>query len=158
MLEIILIATPSLFPTLPRIIAWVLYVIAALILIYVVTYLIKIGDMGMAYLILSGVLFVGFLITGWIGISQIRQKSAVLHTKRTESKESTMEVGKESVVMGNVPKDAKVGDGSVVIGATDANGNTIIDQPMAVGHGAEAGPGSIAIGAGAKAGLEEKYH
>ncbi len=58
--------------------------------------------------------------------------------------------GKDTVVIGNVSGD--VGDGSVVIGATDERGNTIINQPMAVGRGASAGPGSIAIGAGASAG------
>jgi hypothetical protein len=35
----------------------------------------------------------------------------------------------------------------------DAHGNTIINQPVAVGRGAYAGPGSIAIGAGAGAGM-----
>ncbi|WP_143549372.1 hypothetical protein [Rhodopirellula bahusiensis] len=61
-----------------------------------------------------------------------------------------LKVGRDSVVMGNVTGD--VGDGSVVIGPTDDRGNTIIDTPMAVGRGAAAGPGSIAIGAGAYAG------
>lgn len=58
-----------------------------------------------------------------------------------------MKIGKDSVVIGNVPSNIQVGDGSVVIGATDSRGNTIINQPMAVGRGAHAGPGSIAIGA-----------
>ena len=61
-----------------------------------------------------------------------------------------IKTGKDSVVIGNVSGD--VGDGSVVIGATDERGNTIINQSMAVGRGASAGPGSIAIGAGASAG------
>ncbi len=65
-----------------------------------------------------------------------------------------LKVGKDSVVMGNVPDDIDVGDGSVVIGATDSHGNTILNQPMAVGRGAKAGPGSIAIGAGAGAGFD----
>lgn len=63
-----------------------------------------------------------------------------------------MKVGKDSVVMGNVGERANVGDRSVVIGATDSKGNTILNKPMAVGHGAKAGEGSIAIGAGANAG------
>ena len=63
-----------------------------------------------------------------------------------------MKIGRDSVVIGNVPPHSEVGDGSVVIGATDAHGNTIINQPMAVGRGAKAGPGSIAIGAFAGAG------
>lgn len=49
--------------------------------------------------------------------------------------------------MGNVPPDTTVGDGSVVCGATDTNGNAIYNQPMAVGYGAHAGPGGISIGA-----------
>lgn len=61
-----------------------------------------------------------------------------------------LKVGKDSVVMGDV--SGEIGDGSVVIGPTDNRGNTIINQPMAVGRGAKAGPGSIAIGAGAGAG------
>jgi hypothetical protein len=66
-----------------------------------------------------------------------------------------MKVGKDAVVMGNVPGHAQIGDGSVVVGATDSNGNTILNQPMAVGRGAYAGPGGIAIGAfaGAAGGL-----
>jgi hypothetical protein len=64
-----------------------------------------------------------------------------------------MKVGKNAVVMGNVPFSAHIGNGSVVIGPTDSHGNTIINQPMAVGRGAHAGPGSIAIGAFAGAGV-----
>jgi hypothetical protein len=60
-----------------------------------------------------------------------------------------MKIGKDAVVMGNISPDTEVGDGSVVIGSTDAQGNTIINQPMAVGRNAQAGPQSIAIGAGA---------
>ena len=67
-----------------------------------------------------------------------------------------MKVGKDSVVIGNIPSDSQVGDGSVVIGVTDSRGNTIIDQPMAVGRGAQAGPGSIAIGAFAGAGVTQQ--
>ena len=67
-----------------------------------------------------------------------------------------MKIGKDSVVIGNVPTDAQVGDGSVLIGATDARGNTILNQPMAVGRGAQAGPGSIAIGAFAGAGVTQR--
>lgn len=61
-----------------------------------------------------------------------------------------IKTGKDTVVIGDV--EGAVGDGSVVIGPTDERGNTIINQPMAVGRGASAGPGSIAIGAGASAG------
>ncbi len=64
----------------------------------------------------------------------------------------SQQIGADAVVIGNVPSTARIGNGSVVIGATDARGNTILTQPMAIGHGAQAGPGSIAIGAGAGAG------
>jgi hypothetical protein len=63
------------------------------------------------------------------------------------------QVGDDSVVYGRVSPNLRVGSRSVVVGATDANGNTILNQPMAVGAGAYAGPGSIAIGAGAGAGM-----
>ncbi len=65
---------------------------------------------------------------------------------------NVMKIGKESVVMGKVPASLNVGDRSVVIGPTDGRGNTIINTPMAVGYGAKADPGSIAIGAYAGAG------
>ena len=63
-----------------------------------------------------------------------------------------MKIGKDSVVMGNVPFNSEVGEGCVIIGPTDERGNTIINQPMAVGRNAQAGSNSIAIGAGANAG------
>jgi hypothetical protein len=74
---------------------------------------------------------------------------------RQPQKQPELVVGKDSVVMGNIPPNTRVGDGSVVIGPTDNRGNTIINTPMAVGHGAKAGPGSIAIGANAGAGLKQ---
>jgi hypothetical protein len=84
----------------------------------------------------------GLIAACVIGVVYFRSPAAVSQT-----------VGNDSVVMGNVSPNAKIGNGSVVIGATDARGNTIITQPMAVGRGAYAGPGSIAIGAGAGAGM-----
>ncbi len=63
----------------------------------------------------------------------------------------SIDVGQDSVAIGRV--SGTVGDRSVVIGATDSNGNTVITQPMAIGHNAQAGPGSIAIGANARAGV-----
>ncbi|HXJ56953.1 MAG TPA: hypothetical protein VNU68_09835 [Verrucomicrobiae bacterium] len=63
----------------------------------------------------------------------------------------SVDVGKDSVAIGRV--SGSVGDRSVVVGATDSNGNTIITLPMAVGYNAQAGPGSIAIGANARAGV-----
>jgi hypothetical protein len=63
-----------------------------------------------------------------------------------------MKIGKNSVVMVLVSPDLEVGEGCVIIGPTDERGNTIIDKSMAVGHGAQAGPDSIAIGAFSGAG------
>ena len=63
-----------------------------------------------------------------------------------------MKVGKDSVVMGNVPANVEVGDRSVVVGPTHGT-DTILNTPMAVGHNASAAPDSIAIGAGASAGF-----
>jgi hypothetical protein len=60
-------------------------------------------------------------------------------------------VGNESVVVGcGVP--ARVGDRSVVIGATDERGNTRIGGGTAIGYGARADQTSAAIGAYAGAG------
>lgn len=67
------------------------------------------------------------------------------------NKSRKLDVGRDAVVMGN-DVTGNVGDGSVVIGATDDRGNTILNTSMAVGRGATAGPDSIAIGAGAHAG------
>ncbi len=64
-----------------------------------------------------------------------------------------MKTGKDSVVIGNVDGASDIGERSVVIGATDSHGNTILTTPMAVGYAAKAGPRSIAIGAFAGAGL-----
>lgn len=61
-------------------------------------------------------------------------------------------IGKDSVVIGNI--SGNIGDRSVFIGATDQFGNTFINQPMAVGNNAMAGPNSIAIGANARAGSD----
>lgn len=68
------------------------------------------------------------------------------------SDQNDLNVGEDAVVIGNIK--GNIGNGSVVIGATDSNGNTIINKPMAVGRNAKAGPGSIAIGANAGAGSE----
>jgi hypothetical protein len=81
---------------------------------------------------------------------------AYIKTTETHIKtEEKLHVGNGSVVYGKV-RPGTIGDGSVVIGATDSNGNTILNQPMAIGHNAKAGPGSIAIGANAGAGLEKR--
>ena len=66
--------------------------------------------------------------------------------------EKKLNVGKDSVVIGNV--EGNVGDGSVVIYPTDERGNVILNKSMAIGRNAHAGPDSIAIGAGAGAGSD----
>jgi hypothetical protein len=65
---------------------------------------------------------------------------------------SNLDVGDESVVVGRVAPNTRVGNRSTIVGATDDRGNTILNIPMAIGHGAYAGPSSIAIGTGAGAG------
>jgi hypothetical protein len=59
-------------------------------------------------------------------------------------------IGDYATVIGNV--NSNVGNYSTVVGPTDNRGNTILNQSMAVGYGAKAGPNSIAIGAFAGAG------
>jgi hypothetical protein len=61
-----------------------------------------------------------------------------------------MKVGNESVFIGQIKVGATVGDRSVVIGATDSFGNSIIREG-AYGYGAKSAPGSVAIGANADA-------
>jgi hypothetical protein len=65
-----------------------------------------------------------------------------------------VKIGKNSVVIGKVPSNLSIGEGSVVVGPTDDRGNTILNQPMAVGFGAKAGLNSISIGAFAGSGLK----
>jgi hypothetical protein len=83
-----------------------------------------------------------------------KQRTPTVQHSQNEYSDSNQRsrVGNDSVVMGRVPPNQVVGDRSVVVGATDDQGNTILTTPMAVGHGATAGHGSIAIGAGAHAG------
>ncbi len=66
-----------------------------------------------------------------------------------------MEAGKFNTIIGNLPPGSKIGDGNTIVNAADANGNIFYNTPMAVGYGAKAGPGSIAIGAFAGAGLPD---
>jgi len=61
-------------------------------------------------------------------------------------------VGTDSVVYGRVAPGLRVGDRSVVVGATDERGHTIIPGGTAVGYGAKADPTSVAIGSGAGGG------
>ena len=85
--------------------------------------------------------------SGTTGVRSHGRENEMASGKRDKKE---LQVGRDAVVMGDV--SGSVGDGSVVIGATDSRGNVVLNQPMAVGRGAKAGPGSIAIGAGAGAG------
>lgn len=62
-------------------------------------------------------------------------------------------LGTDATAVGNLPTGSRLGDGSTYVGATDANGNTILNRGgTAIGHGATADPTSIAIAANAHAG------
>ena len=61
--------------------------------------------------------------------------------------------GNDNTVVGRVPYRAVNGNGNTIVGATDANGNTIFNHGgTAIGSGAQAGPTGVAIGAHANAG------
>jgi len=79
-----------------------------------------------------------FLVIGVVAFMYLRMSIAVSQT-----------VGTESVVMGQIQPNARIGDRSVVIGPTDTHGNVILNQPMIVGHNAHGGPGDLVIGADA---------
>lgn len=68
------------------------------------------------------------------------------------NKSQNLDAGEDSIAIGNI--EGSIGNRSIIIGATDANGNTTLNHPMAVGHNASAGQNAIAIGTGAKAGIE----
>lgn len=73
-----------------------------------------------------------------------------LHVWKLLSAAHVPRVGSQSVVIGDFR--GSVGDGSVVIYPMDEGGNIILNRSMAIGYGARAGEGSIAIGAHAGAG------
>jgi hypothetical protein len=61
--------------------------------------------------------------------------------------------GNDNTVVGRVPYRAVNGNGNTIVGATDANGNTIFNHGgTAIGSGAQAGSTGVAIGAHANAG------
>ena len=57
--------------------------------------------------------------------------------------------GDDNVIIG--PRRVS-GSRNVIIDTTDANGNTILNRPMVIGHNAKGGPNDIVIGSGAGAG------
>ncbi|HEY0955825.1 MAG TPA: hypothetical protein VGE36_13755 [Roseateles sp.] len=63
-----------------------------------------------------------------------------------------MKTGKDNVIIGKLPSGSEIGDRNVVITAADERGNVVFNTPGAIGYGATAGAGSIAIGAFANAG------
>ena len=80
--------------------------------------------------------------------------------KRAETRSSPAagpKIGNESTVLGNIPSGTEVGDKSVFVGATDANGNAILNHPEAYGYDAHAGTGSIAVGAHAGTNSQPTY-
>lgn len=51
-------------------------------------------------------------------------------------------IGNENVIIGNGRIN---GDRNVIINATDANGNIILNRPMIIGYNAKGGPNDIVI-------------
>jgi hypothetical protein len=61
--------------------------------------------------------------------------------------------GSDNTLFGDTGNRTVNGNGNTIIGATDSNGNTVLNHGgVAIGKGASADPTSIAIGAGAHAG------
>ena len=61
-------------------------------------------------------------------------------------------IGNNNTFVGNhLPESLSAGNGNTIVTLADASGNTILDKQMAIGLNAQAGPNSIAIGAGAGA-------
>jgi hypothetical protein len=78
---------------------------------------------------------------------------AVVALLRPPPAKADLKVGKDAVVYGNF-RSVEAADGAVVVGPTGTNGRTELMQPMALGRDAQAGPGSVAIGSGARAGVQ----
>lgn len=58
---------------------------------------------------------------------------------------------KGSVIIGNIPKDAKIGKEVTIVSAEELYKLFKLKHGVAIGKGAVASPGGIAIGCGAKA-------
>lgn len=84
---------------------------------------------------------------------EAKSKNVAAPTKKAKNT-IPITVGADSVGMGLIPPGTKIGDRSVLVGATDSNGNTVIPGGTAVGYGAHADPTSVAIGAGAGGGQQ----
>ncbi|HEX4504502.1 MAG TPA: hypothetical protein VH722_02135, partial [Alphaproteobacteria bacterium] len=70
----------------------------------------------------------------------------------SQSEPARPTIGNDNTLVGRVDPMRSMGSGNTIVGATDANGNVMLNTPMAIGRDAHAGPGSVAIGAGANAG------
>jgi len=62
--------------------------------------------------------------------------------------------GDENVIIGNIGNRSINGSRNVIIGATDSNGNTILNRPMIIGNNAKGGPNDIVIGSNAGSGSD----
>ena len=93
--------------------------------------------------------------TGKPTASVNRTESKDSHTTKMPRREKATRqapIGNDNTLV-NVPIPKSMGSGNTFVGATDANGNTIINKGgAAIGKGACADPTSIAIGADAHAG------
>lgn len=66
-------------------------------------------------------------------------------------------MGNDNTIVGNVLIPENMGDGNTIVGATDANGNTILNRGgTAIGRNAQADQTTVAIGANAGAGVRPK--
>lgn len=67
--------------------------------------------------------------------------------------------GSDNTLVGDVGKRSITGNGNTIVGATDSNGNTILNRGgTAIGRGATADQTGIAIGAGAHAGNQKQQN
>jgi hypothetical protein len=102
-------------------------------------------------MVVGAILLIGGGI--WHFVAPSNAQNGIPAQPENQTEKSMPRVGNRSVVYGSVPHD--VGDDSVVVGATDSNGNTIIPVApggSAFGAGAQAGPRSLSMGHKAGAG------
>lgn len=93
-------------------------------------------------------------------VQELPQKPQTFTTQKparnavpSDTKQATVH-GSDNTIVGNDHRNIE-GNGNTIMGATDANGNTILNRGgTAIGRGAKADQSSIAIGAGANAGTQ----
>lgn len=82
-----------------------------------------------------------------------KRKKVIPYRNAHSRAESTIR-GTNNTLVGSVSNGPIIGDGNTIVGATDANGNTVLNHGgTAIGRGATADSTSIAIGANARAGI-----